>query len=265
MLYIAALIAIAVAILLLQSPRSRALVLEALSTASARALAQLGPISPKRLTTMALRAAQARGQVSRTDLFLANDITLGVAPSDYEAVEPVLETVCRDVVEGLKSLVRDDPGFVLLGEPTVDIKRDPQARPLRPRVAARLTRPTTYRTPKLHRARELPRTERLVAFDVVVDGAVAERVWRSEGTYVIGRGDGADIAIDEPSVSRRHTRLDIRSNGVTVCDVGSTNGTAVNQRMAVRPLTVRDGDRVCLSRTVELVIVHVGRDVPANA
>ena len=47
----------------------------------------------------------------------------------------------------------------------------------------------------------------------------------------VGRGDGVDIVLDDPSVSRLHAELVRRGTYVYVSDLGlSTNGTRVNGR-----------------------------------
>jgi pSer/pThr/pTyr-binding forkhead associated (FHA) protein len=43
----------------------------------------------------------------------------------------------------------------------------------------------------------------------------------------IGRGD-ADLAIDSGAVSRRHARLNGSSEALTLTDLGSSNGSAIN-------------------------------------
>src|SRR5215470_17567219 len=58
---------------------------------------------------------------------------------------------------------------------------------------------------------------------------------------VIGRGADADILIDDHSVSRRHARIQPTCEGHAAVDLGSTNGTYVNNVPAeAQPL--RDGD-----------------------
>jgi DNA-binding winged helix-turn-helix (wHTH) protein len=60
-------------------------------------------------------------------------------------------------------------------------------------------------------------------------------VWRGEeiplriGENIIGRDPGAAVRIDFPSVSRRHARLEVLPDAVTVEDLGSKNGTLVRQ------------------------------------
>jgi DNA-binding CsgD family transcriptional regulator len=60
----------------------------------------------------------------------------------------------------------------------------------------------------------------------------------------VGRGEGADIRFDDPSVSRLHAELVRRGPHVYVADLGlSANGTRVNGRPIGRR-TLADGDVV---------------------
>jgi adenylate cyclase len=47
-------------------------------------------------------------------------------------------------------------------------------------------------------------------------------------TLVVGRGVASDIAIYDPTISRRHAELTVGADGVEVKDVGSSNGTCIN-------------------------------------
>ena len=44
-------------------------------------------------------------------------------------------------------------------------------------------------------------------------------------------GGGADIEIDDPKVSRLHCALGVRHGSIRLCDLGSTNGTYVNDEL----------------------------------
>jgi diguanylate cyclase (GGDEF)-like protein len=58
---------------------------------------------------------------------------------------------------------------------------------------------------------------------------------------IIGRGSDCAIVIDDHSVSRKHVRIEPRAQGYVAIDLGSTNGTFVNDRpITQRPL--EDGD-----------------------
>jgi adenylate cyclase len=47
---------------------------------------------------------------------------------------------------------------------------------------------------------------------------------------ILGRGVASDIAIYDPTISRRHAELTAAADGVHVKDLGSSNGTAINGR-----------------------------------
>ena len=61
---------------------------------------------------------------------------------------------------------------------------------------------------------------------------------------VIGRGDQAEIRLQDPFSSARHARL-IRQGGIIVVeDQGSTNGTYPNEELLGGPQPLHPGDRV---------------------
>jgi len=63
-----------------------------------------------------------------------------------------------------------------------------------------------------------------------------------EGISTVGRGEGIDVALSDPSVSRLHAELVRRGPHVYVADLGlSTNGTRVNGRPIGRRVLV-EGD-----------------------
>ena len=69
---------------------------------------------------------------------------------------------------------------------------------------------------------------------------------------ILGRDDAADIILDDPGISRRHSELRVTTDGphvvTTIRDLGSTNGTFVNgERITSEHLD--DGDRVTVGRT----------------
>src|SRR5436305_14026325 len=61
------------------------------------------------------------------------------------------------------------------------------------------------------------------------------------GLIVLGRGDDCNITIHDHSISRRQTRFDLINGGYRATDLGSTNGTFVNDTPADRT-PLNDGD-----------------------
>jgi len=63
-----------------------------------------------------------------------------------------------------------------------------------------------------------------------------------EGTTYLGRADNNDIVLSGDQVSRRHARLEVQSDEVSIEDMGSRNGTEVNGSKVEVLTTCRAGD-----------------------
>jgi pSer/pThr/pTyr-binding forkhead associated (FHA) protein len=68
----------------------------------------------------------------------------------------------------------------------------------------------------------------------------------AEVTHV-GRSQAADIALDDPSVSRRHAVFAVRAGRTVVLDNRSLNGVVVNGTR-VGEAVLKDGDAIVLGR-----------------
>jgi two-component system cell cycle response regulator len=66
---------------------------------------------------------------------------------------------------------------------------------------------------------------------------------------IIGRGENCDIQINDSSVSRRHAAVEVSPGGVTVTDLGSTNGTFLNNT-AVTIAVLKDGDYLRVGNSI---------------
>jgi len=61
---------------------------------------------------------------------------------------------------------------------------------------------------------------------------------------VLGRGDQAEIRLEDPFASSRHAQI-VRQGAVMVVeDLGSTNGTYLNEELLGGPAPLHPGDRV---------------------
>lgn len=83
------------------------------------------------------------------------------------------------------------------------------------------------------------------------DGKPKERISITRDPVVIGRLSSSDVVLSDPNVSRRHAELRREGGRWTLVDLGSTNGTLVNGKLAKEhPLS--DGDRIAFG-TSELL------------
>lgn len=77
----------------------------------------------------------------------------------------------------------------------------------------------------------------------------------------LGRGEDCDIVVNSPSVSRNHAVLEVDPDKLVVEDLGSSNGTYVNnERVAREPL--KHGDRVRFGNVEFEVVVEEGEAGP---
>lgn len=62
-----------------------------------------------------------------------------------------------------------------------------------------------------------------------------------DGDNLIGRDPDVHVFLDHPSVSRRHARISITADRVTLEDLNSRNGTCVDGRGITSPTDLHDG------------------------
>jgi two-component system, cell cycle response regulator len=71
-----------------------------------------------------------------------------------------------------------------------------------------------------------------------------------EGAISIGRSSKSDIRVDQDSVSRHHAELRTEAGRVAIRDLGSTNGTYVNDETVSRTHKLRNGDLIKIGRAI---------------
>lgn len=109
---------------------------------------------------------------------------------------------------------------------------------------------------------------RLIIRGAADDPGASREVELERGELVFGRADEVDVALDNPTVSRRHAAVARTTQGWVLTDLGSANGTWVNGKRVTRRV-LRHEDQVRLG-TAELlfdeppdpsatVMVDVGR------
>jgi hypothetical protein len=94
-----------------------------------------------------------------------------------------------------------------------------------------------------------PRTGRRIPSQLVlVDGRGPDTVDLVPPETTVGRDESCHVTIPDSSVSHRHARIYHSDGEWYVEDLGSTNGTFVNDRPLTRPMVLRPGDTVSIGR-----------------
>jgi pSer/pThr/pTyr-binding forkhead associated (FHA) protein len=91
-----------------------------------------------------------------------------------------------------------------------------------------------------------------VPTNVVIHGKDGRRIgsFKLTGDIEIGRADHCTIRLADTYASQVHARLSARNGSWTIEDLGSTNGTFLNERRLESPSQVRSGDKVRIGTTV---------------
>jgi pSer/pThr/pTyr-binding forkhead associated (FHA) protein len=67
---------------------------------------------------------------------------------------------------------------------------------------------------------------------------------------LLGRGDSADIRLEDTFASSAHARLVAEGDVIVLEDLGSTNGTYLNRRRVAGPMVFKRRDRLQIGNTV---------------
>jgi pSer/pThr/pTyr-binding forkhead associated (FHA) protein len=84
----------------------------------------------------------------------------------------------------------------------------------------------------------------------IVEGREPGRQIALESPVEIGRDASSQVAVDDDQASRHHARVSVQGGQVVVEDLGSTNGTYVNDQPIAGGRPLQPGDRVRVGVTV---------------
>ncbi|MCJ7625475.1 MAG: FHA domain-containing protein [Anaerolineaceae bacterium] len=95
-------------------------------------------------------------------------------------------------------------------------------------------------------------------------GPLNGQKWTIEDTIHIGREATCEIAIPDRQVSRFHARISINSEGITLEDLASKNGTYCNGEKIIEPRYLQDGDLLQIALIQHFVFISSDATLPIN-
>jgi hypothetical protein len=168
------------------------------------------------------RSVGVRGQP-----VVANHFSVALATADLARFADVQDSLVRELCDAARETARDE-GWVFMGPVQVELIADPALRGGGLSVLARMKE---------------------------ADGGVGvlhlangQQVVLGEFVLTLGRLPECTITFDDSNVSREHAEIRPDGTGFVISDLGSTNGTLVNDSAITRH-RLDDGDRVCLGGT----------------
>lgn len=179
--------------------------------------------------------------VSRGRTVVPNIFTVELAPSDIERLDLYADQMRAELAAVARQYATEQR-YTFLGSVDVRFAEDPDLSTgmFRIRSQAHADAPGTARSAQPVPVGEVTGHPRLVI------GSASYPLTRSHTR--LGRGQGADIQIDDSGVSRAHAEI-VLGLPVVVRDLGSTNGTLVEGRR-VDEAPLYDGARIQVGSTV---------------
>ena len=97
-----------------------------------------------------------------------------------------------------------------------------------------------------------------------VSGPTFGKTFAVVGSMTIGRNHDCDIAISTDEISRHHAKLQVTPSGVMVEDLGSANGTFVNNQRVHGSAMMKANDELRLD-TIRFLLVSPTADAQSHA
>ncbi len=97
-----------------------------------------------------------------------------------------------------------------------------------------------------------------------VSGPTFGKIYAVVDTIAVGRSNDSDICIPIDEISRQHARLKSASSGIVVEDLGSANGTFINDKRVLKPTLLNTGDEVRFD-TVRFLLMSTAQEVQLAA
>ncbi len=195
-------------------------------------------VKPIELAAALRKEADAKAAaVDRTRTVAPNEYDLYLGPVDHEAVVAWGEDALAREFEDALHEHAEYQRYTFVGSVTVRFFLDETLATGRFTVASR-----SSRSPATEASSASTNSRRPL---IDVDG---RRFHLTGESTTVGRGTEADITIEDTGVSRVHARFDVTEFGTILTDLGSTNGTFVEDQR-IKEVTLLDGNLVTIGRT----------------
>ncbi|MCG6567489.1 DUF3662 and FHA domain-containing protein [Tessaracoccus sp. ZS01] len=201
-----------------------------------------GYVHPVEIVAGIQRELDAEAKLlSREKRLVPNAFTIGLSQGDYDRLAPYSKTLNAEILPSIRDHAADRQ-YVFNGPISIDYELDTSLPTGQFTVASEAIAPETRK--------ESPRPGRLV---LEVNGVRHPLI--APG-ILIGRGNEADLRLNDPGVSRRHALISVAGDPqhpvITIEDLGSTNGVHVNGSR-ISKTRIGEGTRIEIGNTRMLV------------
>jgi len=202
-------------------------------------------VHPRELATRILREMDVNKTVGVREVWVPNRFVFRLSPPDRERFEQTEKALKSE----LEQVVREgaaERGWGLVGPAEVQFETDPSLKEgVFECVSALVEGPTGTAQPAVGPAPSADHAQLVM----IQKGKPGKAFELSKDRVIIGRLPESDVTVSDPGVSRRHAEVRRQDAGYLVADLGSTNGTMVNEAR-VSERTLENGDRITVGSTV---------------
>jgi hypothetical protein len=201
-------------------------------------------VQPVEISAALAREVDNSAQIlSRDRRIVPNDFHVELSAADHDRLQGLGPALDQELVAMLKEHAAGQ-SYVFTGPVTITLEAADDLTTGRFRVRSKAVARVSQAGPDP--------TETQVRRATAILEINGERLPLAAPGIVVGRGNDADLRVNDPGVSRRHAEFrvteDAQGPRVSVHDLGSTNGVLVNGRK-VEDATLADGAEIRIGNT----------------
>jgi len=208
-----------------------------------------GGLQPVELATRILKEMEANKTVGVREVWVPNRYVFFLSEPDRERFGQA-ERSLRGELEQVVREGAQERGWGLVGPPEVEFETDASLKQGDFRCQPLLVEgPTTGQAPAQPGQPESGAKAQDAELILIEEGKPSRAFRLSKDRVIIGRLAESDIVLADPGASRRHAEVRRHDGEFVIADLGSTNGTMVNQS-TIGEQALEEGDRITIGRTV---------------
>jgi hypothetical protein len=210
-------------------------------------------LQPVELATRILREMEANKTIGVRDVWVPNGYVFYLSQPDRDRFSGTEKHLRRELEQVVRAGAAER-GWGLVGPPEVQFHTDAQLKQGEFRCEPLLIEgPTTGGAAPVQAPtggdHEPDRKDRGAQLVVIEKGKAGKAFPLAKDRVIIGRLGESDLVLSDPGVSRRHAEVRHEDGNYVIADLGSTNGTMVNEA-TIGERVLEEGDRITVGRTV---------------
>lgn len=191
--------------------------------------------------------------VSLSRTFAPNHFDIKLSERDYGYLEGFIDAIKKELSDYVTERAKESNLFIT--EVEINFKKDKKVRYGQFQVKSTLTKEIkeeVQKEVKSQATKIIPKEEILKSLEVIehiIEQPDKKKVFKLiKPVTIIGRSKVSDISLNDPSISRKHVELVKENDRIRLVDLGSTNGTMVNDTR-VKAKMLRAGDKILIGKS----------------